>query len=89
LQQLVSFGVQLLMFATPVIYPLSTVKGLLRWVVLLNPLTPLVETFRLAFLGAGTFSPFYLLYSLIFMLVVFFGGVLLFNHVETTFMDTI
>jgi lipopolysaccharide transport system permease protein len=89
LQQLVSFGVQLLMFATPVIYPLSTVKGLLRWVVLLNPLTPLVETFRLAFLGAGTFNPFYLLYSLIFMLIVFLGGVLLFNHVETTFMDTI
>jgi lipopolysaccharide transport system permease protein len=89
LQQLVSFGVQLLMFATPVIYPLSSVKGLLRWVVLLNPLTPLVETFRLAFLGAGTFNPFYLLYSLIFMLVVFLGGVLLFNHVETTFMDTI
>lgn len=89
LQQLVSFGVQLLMFATPVIYPLSTAKGLLRWVVLLNPLTPLVETFRLAFLGAGTFNLFYLLYSLIFTLVVFLGGVLLFNHVETTFMDTI
>src|ERR1035437_937285 len=89
LQQLVSFGVQLLMYATPVIYPLSSVKGLLLWVVLLNPLTPLVETFRLAFLGAGTFNPFYLLYSLIFMLVVFLGGVLLFNHVETTFMDTI
>jgi lipopolysaccharide transport system permease protein len=89
LQQLVSFGVQLLMYATPVIYPLSTVKGILRWVVLLNPLTPLVETFRLAFLGTGYFSPFYLLYSLIFMLVVFLGGVLLFNHVESTFMDTV
>ena len=73
LQQFVSFGVQLLMFATPVIYPLSTAKGLLRWVVLLNPLTPLVETFRLAFLGAGTFNLFYLLYSLIFTLVVFLG----------------
>ncbi len=89
LQQLVNFGVQLLMYATPVIYPLSTVKGISRWVVLANPLTPVVEAFRSAFLGAGTISPIYLIYSFVFMLVIFAGGVLFFNHVESNFMDTI
>lgn len=89
LQHLVSFGVQLLMYASPVIYPLSTVPERFRWLVLSNPLTPIVEVFRLGFLGESSLDPSFLLYSFAFMLVVFLVGILIFNHVETTFMDTV
>ena len=89
LQQLVSFGVQLLMYATPVIYPLSTVPENFKWLVLANPLTPIVEIFRLGFLGQSSLNPFLLLYSFAFMLVVLLIGILTFNHVENTFMDTV
>jgi len=89
LQQLVGFGVQLLMYATPVIYPLSTVQGIWRRLILANPMTAVVETFRLAFLGTSSLSPVYLLYGAGFMLFVFLIGVLIFNRVETTFMDTV
>jgi len=89
LQQLVGFGVQLLMYATPVIYPLSTIQGGWRWLILANPMTPIVEVFRLAFLGVSAIEPAYLLYSAAFTLVVFLAGALIFNHVETTFMDTV
>jgi lipopolysaccharide transport system permease protein len=89
LQQLVGFGVQLLMYATPVIYPLSTVKGIGHALILLNPMTPVVETFRLAFLGTSSLSPFYLTYTAVFTLVVFIVGVFIFNRVEATFMDTV
>jgi lipopolysaccharide transport system permease protein len=89
LQQLVGFGVQLLMYATPVIYPISTVHGIWRWLILANPMTAVVETFRLAFLGTSSLSPIYLLYSAGFMFIVLLIGALTFNHVETTFMDTV
>jgi lipopolysaccharide transport system permease protein len=89
LQQLVGFGVQLLMYATPVIYPLSTIEGGWYWLILANPMTPIVEVFRLAFLGTSAIDPVSLLYSAIFSVVAFWGGVLIFNHVETTFMDTV
>jgi lipopolysaccharide transport system permease protein len=89
LQQLVGFGVQLLMYATPVIYPISTVKGIWRGLILANPMTPVVETFRLAFLGTSSLSPIYLLYSAGFMFIILLIGGLIFNHVETTFMDTV
>jgi lipopolysaccharide transport system permease protein len=89
LQQLVSFGVQLLMYATPVIYPLSTVQGAMRWVILANPMTPVVEIFRLGFLGTSSVDPLSLVYSAGFTLVVILLGLLVFNHVETTFMDTV
>jgi lipopolysaccharide transport system permease protein len=89
LQQLVSFGVQLLMYATPVIYPLSSVKGFSRLVLLANPMTPVVETFRLAFLGVSDISPLSLIYSFIFMVIIFVCGVVFFSHVESNFMDTI
>ena len=88
LQQLVAFGVQLLMYATPVIYPLSTIKGIWRWVILANPMTQVVEVFRLAFLGVSAINPLSLLYSAGFGLVVFLIGLLIFNRVESTFMDT-
>jgi lipopolysaccharide transport system permease protein len=89
LQQLVGFGVQLLMYATPVIYPLSKVQGGWRWVILANPMTPVVEVFRLAFLGVSAINPISLLYSAVFAVLVLLAGVLIFNHVESTFMDTV
>jgi lipopolysaccharide transport system permease protein len=89
LQYLVTFGVQLSMYATPVVYPLSTVSGKLRWLILANPMTPIVEGFRYAFLGAGTVDGGHLLYSATFMLVVLLIGILIFNQVERTFMDTV
>ena len=60
LRYLVQFGVQLLMFSTPVICPLSKAPGGYRWIMLANPMTPVIETFRYAFLGTGTFSWEYL-----------------------------
>jgi lipopolysaccharide transport system permease protein len=89
LQQLVSFGVQLLMYATPVIYPLSTLQGGWRWLIIANPMTPIVEVFRLAFLGVSAIDPIFLLYSAAFTAVIFIAGALVFTHVETTFMDTV
>jgi lipopolysaccharide transport system permease protein len=89
LQYLVTFGVQLLMYATPVVYPLSSVLGPFRWLILANPLTSIVEGFRYAFLGAGTVDGWHLLYSGAFMLVVLLIGILMFNQVERTFMDTV
>jgi lipopolysaccharide transport system permease protein len=89
LQQLVAFGVQLLMYGTPVIYPISAIEGNWRWLILANPMTPVVEVFRLAFFGTSAISPIYLLYSIAFMFLVLLIGVLIFNHVENTFMDTV
>ena len=89
LQQLVAFGVQLLMYGTPVIYPLSSITGTWQWLILANPMTPVVEMFRFAFLGTSAISPLYLLYSIGFVFVVLLIGVLIFNRVETTFMDTV
>lgn len=89
LQYLVTFGVQLLMYATPVIYPLSAVPDRFRWLILANPLTPVIEAFRYAFLGAGNLHPGQLLYSFAFMVVILLIGLLIFNQVERTFMDTV
>lgn len=90
LQQLVVFGVQLIMFATPVVYPLSMIGGgSFRWLILANPMTPIIETFRYGFLGSGSFDAMYLGYSAGFTFVVLLLGIILFNHVERTFMDTV
>lgn len=89
LQHLVGFGVQLFMYATPVIYPLSSVPQGWQWLILANPLTPVVEIFRLGFLGTSAVDPVFLLYSLGFTVVTLLIGVLIFNHVESTFMDTV
>lgn len=86
---LVSFGVQLFMYATPVIYPLSSIPPKYQWLMNLNPVAPLVEGFRYAFMGTGTFSAGTLLYSAIFSLVIFIVGLALFHRVEKTFMDTV
>jgi lipopolysaccharide transport system permease protein len=89
LQFLVAFGAQLLMYATPVIYPLSSVPEKYRWVLVANPMTPVVETFRYAFLGQGTVEVPHLAYTAAFTLTVLVVGIVLFNRVEQTFMDTV
>jgi lipopolysaccharide transport system permease protein len=89
LRFLVQFGVSLLMYATPVIYPVSSIPERFQWIILANPMTPIVEAFRYAFLGAGTVNTGLLLYSFGFMVVVVFLGSVIFNRVEQTFMDTV
>lgn len=89
LRFLVQFGVQLLMYATPVIYPVSSIPERFQWVILANPMTPIVEAFRYAFLGAGTVDIYHLIYSFVCMLVVVFLGSVIFNRIEQTFMDTV
>lgn len=90
LSLLVSFGVQLWMYVTPIVYPLSTLgDGLMRTALLINPVTMPVEIFRYAILGQGTIIPQYLALSCAFTLVVTIFGIMVFNHVEKTFMDTV
>lgn len=86
---LVTFGVQLWMYATPVVYPISQIPLHWRNIMLLNPIAPIIETFRYAFLGSGTIPWFYLGISVITTIVVLFIGIVLFNKVQKTFMDTI
>ncbi len=89
LQHLVVFAVQLLMYATPVIYPVSTIPQRFRPFIQANPLTAVVEAFRFAFLGTGTASPRGLSYSFTFMMAVLITGVLLSNRAERTVMDVV
>ena len=87
---LLGFAVQLIMYATPIIYPLSFLSNSkYRWVLEINPLTPLVEAFRYSLFGKGSFSALSLSYSGGFMLVVIFIGIVIFNKVEKSFMDTV
>ena len=89
LKFLIQFGVQLLMFATPIIYPLSSVKGKLLSIMNLNPFTHVFESFKYAFLGKGINNIEGLMYSTFFMVLVLFLGVLIFNKTEKNFMDTV
>ena len=89
LAYLVTFGVQLLMYATPVVYPLSMVKGKLLSIILLNPMTGIVEGFRYGFLGTGSFEWGMLAYSFSFAAVMLVIAISLFNRVEKSFMDTV
>lgn len=86
---LISFAVQLLMYTTTVVYPLSFVGSKIHWIVLLNPMTALIETFRFGFFGVATFHWGYLLYSFFIALMLFIIGSILFNKVERSFVDTI
>ena len=86
---LVTFGVQLWMYATPVVYPASQIGGKLKTLMMLNPVSPIVESFRYAFLGSGSIPWNYLGISVVTTLVVLFAGVVLFSRVEKTFMDTV
>lgn len=89
LKFLMQFGIQLLMYATPVIYPLSTIPEKYQFWFKLNPLTHIIETFKTAFLGSGNFSLNGLLYSILFMCLTLIIGVLVFNKTEQNFMDTV
>ncbi|MBE5956555.1 MAG: ABC transporter permease [Lachnospiraceae bacterium] len=87
---LVTFGVQLWMYATPVIYPLSQLgDGLLKNIIMINPVTAPVEAFRYAVLGQGTIVPSYYVISVVVSIVVAVFGIMIFNKVEKTFMDTV
>jgi lipopolysaccharide transport system permease protein len=86
---LLQFGVQLWMYATPVIYPLSTMAPDKQWIFQLNPMTSIIETFKFGAVGNGVFSWGWLVYSFGFMLLVLFVGILIFNKVEKDFMDTV
>ena len=89
LRFLVQFGVQLLMYATPVIYPASSIPDRFQWIIRANPMTSIVEAFRYGYLGAGSVNALELLYSFGFMVVTVVIGVIIFNRVEATFMDTV
>lgn len=86
---LLQFGVQLLMYATPVIYPVSAIPEKYKWIIQANPITPIIEGFRYAFLGSGVFDWFQILYSFSFTLFILFFGVVIFSRVEKNFMDTV
>jgi lipopolysaccharide transport system permease protein len=89
LRFLVQFGVSLLQYVSPVIYPLSSMSPKYQALIRLNPLTSIIEAFRYAYLGSGSISLPQLGYSFIVMLIAIIVGALLFNQVETTFMDTV
>lgn len=86
---LLQFGVQLWMYATPVIYPLNSIPVDKQWIFQLNPMTSIIETFKYGALGVGVFSWGALLYSAIFMFFLLFVGIIIFNRIEKSFMDTV
>ena len=86
---LLQFGIQLWMYATPVVYPLSEVPEQYRFLAVLNPLTAVIETFKYGFIAEGTFSWLYLGYSLLSMMVILLIGIISFNRMEKTFVDVI
>ena len=90
LRILVNFGIHLWMYGTPVVYPLSLLKGgILRQMVLWNPVTAAMELFRHWVLGTGSVLPAQIISSLLFTVVFVFIGISMFNRIERSFMDTI
>ena len=89
LTYLISFGVQLLMYATPIVYPLSTVPAQYKIYISLNPMTSIIECFRQAFFGNGTLTLDGIMISTISCVITFIIGLLIFNKVERTFIDTV
>lgn len=89
LTQLLSFAIQLAMYATPIIYPMSKIPAKYAWAIKINPVSSLVETFRYAFTGSGIISWWMLGYSLLFTIVIMFLGTIIFTKVERNFMDTV
>lgn len=85
----IGFGVTLLMYATPVIYPISAIPDMYKSFIEINPISPLVESFRYALLGAGSHSWSGIIYSFIFTIVQLLIGIIIFNRVEKNFMDTV
>ena len=86
---LITFGVQLAMYASPVIYPISSLPDKYRFLIVLNPMSSVIETFRYGFFGQGTFNWIYFGYSLSVTLLVIIGGAVVFNKVQRSFLDTV
>jgi len=86
---LISFGIQLGMYATPIIYPISTITSKYKVLIKANPMSSLVEAFRSVFLGKGELSWPWLGYSFAVMIVLLLLGTIIFNRVEKSFMDTV
>ncbi len=90
LSVLVTFGVQLWMYITPIVYPMSQLGGgWMQTILMINPVTAPVEVIRYAILGQGTIMPIYLIISWVLTLLVTVFGIMIFNKVEKTFMDTV
>lgn len=89
ISMLLSFGISLYMYATPVVYPASEVEGKYRWIIEYNPLTGIFECFKYAYLGVGDFTLGMLAYSTIVISFIMLVGILIFNKVEKSFMDTV
>jgi lipopolysaccharide transport system permease protein len=89
LTYLVGFGVQLWMFATPVVYPISRIPARFQWIIALNPMAPIIELFRYSFLGAGTLIPWQIGLSIVNTVIILFIGIILFSRIEKSFMDTV
>ena len=95
LANLVGFGVQLLMYLSPVIFPMSMWQEIAQkhpkvlWIIYSNPMTSVIETFRLGFLGLGSYDPFHLSYSALMSLFILFLGLFTFSRMEKTFIDTV
>lgn len=86
---LFTFIVQLWMYATPVIYPLSAMSPKRQWIMAINPVTSILEAFKFGTMGVGTFNWWHLGYSFLFMVVLLGLGVVVFNKVQRSFMDTV
>lgn len=87
---LLSFALQLGMYATPIAYPLSFLKKKgYAWLININPLTPITEAFRYCLFGKGSFDLMGIVFSFVFMIIILFFGIIVFNKVEKSFMDTV
>lgn len=86
---LLAFGIQLYMYATPVVYPISAMPEKYRWIVNANPLTGIFECFRYGYLGSGHFEPSSLIFTTLFVVFLLVVGIITFNKVEKGFMDSI
>lgn len=89
LQMLLGFGVSLMMYVTPVIYPLSALSGKYKTFATYNPLTGIFECFKYGWLGVGDFSTAMLIISSIIIFAILAIGTVVFNKVEKSFMDTV
>ena len=89
LSMLLSFGISLYMYVTPVVYPVSSMPEKYRWIADLNPLTGIFECFKYAYLGVGDFNSKMLVYSTVFIAIILMIGTIIFNKVEKSFMDTV
>jgi lipopolysaccharide transport system permease protein len=89
LRFLITFGVQLLMYGSPIVFPLSIVPEKYKWLIALNPVTSIIEAFKYGFLGVGELNWFYLTYTLVFTLFLLLVGMFIFTRMEKSFMDTV